>query len=252
MTAKRFLFFWVMLGVASFHWEAHAFVFGKAQTKRERADALPYEKILESFLKEDYAGTTKLTAEYLSNPKNKSNLEDVLYLQSLSLLKLGRADEAREKLKDLEKQFQSSDAKASAAASVGDSYFYEGNLKEALQRYRETLSRYPQTDQTAYLHARVSEISGKLAKPPLLSLPPNPPLVEEKPFYTVQVGAFSRRRNAAAFLEKLLSRGYPAYLEDADEHHVYRVRIGKYPTKAEALAKAARLNDEGYPTKVIP
>ncbi|MBI3315372.1 MAG: SPOR domain-containing protein [Candidatus Omnitrophica bacterium] len=262
MKTRRLSFFWVIVSFCCLVSEAWAFSPTGAATRRSRteretrpavlSERSSYDKVLELFLKEDYAGAARLSKDYTSNAKNTANLQDVLYLHSLSLFKLNRAGEARGKLSELEKVFKSPDEKAAAAASAGDSYFYDRNWAEALQSYQDTLNKYPRTDQTAYLRSRISEISGQLTRAVVQSPSLSQVAVEEKPFFTVQTGAFSKRRNAESFLKKLKADGYDAYLEHPDEHNVYRVRVGKFATRQEAVAKASRLNQDGYPTKVIP
>ena len=235
---------------------------GQIETKRERrqresrdsgpSDDTLYQKIHESFLKEDYATAQKLSREYLTHGRNKPNTEDVLYLESLSLLKLGRAEEARRKLGELEKALSPNARRASPRASVADSYYYEGNLELAYKSYEETLTRYPQSDQTPYVLARLLELSKKKEDPLLTAAPLRQMALEEHRFYTVQVGSFSQHRNAQSLLNKLLHYQYDAYLEKDDSGRRYRVRIGKFSSREEASTLETRLKKEGYSTKIYP
>ena len=244
---------------------------GRIETKRERMkresrespgksaqDA--YLKIHENFLRENYAEVDRLANDYLSGDPSKPNSEDVLYLQALSLLKLNRGDEARTKLNELESSFASSDRKASASASLADSYFYEGNQAQAFQAYQETLKKYPNSDQTAYVLYRLRDLSAKLGRP-LSSVTQTTPgsasllkqmSLEETPFFTVQVGSFSKVRNANALMNKLIRRSYSAFIDKEPQSGMYRVRVGHLPNKADADALETRLKTEGYPTKIYP
>ena len=270
---------------------------GRTETKRDRIErerressgpsvSDAYLKIHENFLRENYLEVDRLADSYLSGGRGKPNSEDVLYLQALSLLKLHRGDEARTKLKELEINFESSDRKASASASIADSYFYEGNQGQAYQAYQETLRKYPNSDQTAYVLYRLRDLSVKLGKPQdsdyfkASVLKANPdsqqvkdsisrfssvtqvpqtaagPLkqmsLEEAPFFTVQVGSFSKVRNANALMNKLIIRSYSAFIDKDTPTGMYRVRVGHLPSKAEADVLEARLKSEGYPTKIYP
>ncbi|MGH7197587.1 MAG: tetratricopeptide repeat protein, partial [Candidatus Omnitrophota bacterium] len=140
---------------------------GRSETKRERlareaqnfgpSYTVAYEKIHESFLKDDHAGVVRLAREYLSGSRNKPKREDVMYLESLSLMKMGRGDEARQKLSELERAFPEAEDRAGASISLADSYFYEGNFPEAQAAYKEVLRRHPQTEQKAYVGERLKE-----------------------------------------------------------------------------------------------
>jgi septal ring-binding cell division protein DamX len=198
--------------------------------------AADYEKIHESFLREDYAAVDRLAGQYLSGGRRGANAEDVLYLQALALLKLNRADEARQKLRELENLFASSDRKASASASIGDSYYYAGDFGRASQAYEETLRKYPASDQAEYIQSQLGAIRAK----------------SPASFYTVQVGSFSNQKNARALAGKLSRLNYDAYVEKDENGRMYRVRVGHFTSKEEAFHLETRLKREGYPTKIYP
>lgn len=205
-----------------------------------------YEKIHESFLKDDYAAVDRLSRNYLSSGSAPSHREDVLYLQALSLLKLNRSFEARVKLKELENSFRVLEDKASASASVGDSYFYEGNKNAAFEAYRETLKKYPASEQTLYLRDQLLKINPRYLAP-LKQMG-----VEVLAIHTVQVGSFAREQNARLLKEELVHRQFDAYIEKDSENRMYRVRVGKLDSQSEASQLASRLKKEGYPTKICP
>lgn len=233
-----------------------------------------YERVHEAFLKDDYAAVDRMAADYLSGPVQRPNTEDVLYLQALSLLKLNRGQQAREKLIQLENSFIASDRKAQAAASVGDSYYFEGNLGMANVAYAETLRRYPQSDQTPYVLSRLAEIASKtdrgqeamVFKNRLLREYPDSGEAQEIAglsisenkavpngvYYTVQVGSFSRQKNASTLAQKLRSARFDAYVEHDAQGQMYRVRVGKLISKDDAVLLEGRLREQGYPTKIFP
>lgn len=264
----------------------------RERMEKERRESLgrstgdAYLKIHENFLREDYAEVDRLANGYLSGDSSKPNSEDVLYLQALSLLKLNRGDEARVKLRDLENSFVSTDRKASASASIADSYDYEGNLSMATQAYEETLRKYPNSDQTNYAQFKLKELYAKLGRPRdadrfrtrtpdrnpgnarvkdsvsrpsrvtqvvMSSTPSWKQLsLEETSLFTVQVGSFAKVRNADALMNKLIHRHYTAYIDKDASSGMYRVRVGRLSNKSEADSLEAKLKSEGYPTKIVP
>jgi cell division septation protein DedD len=68
--------------------------------------------------------------------------------------------------------------------------------------------------------------------------------------YTVQVGFFANNSNANNFRDTLLSRGYPAYIENSGTG--YRVKVGKFKSQKEALDLENKLSRDGFQTKVCP
>ncbi|MBI2094661.1 MAG: SPOR domain-containing protein [Candidatus Omnitrophica bacterium] len=73
-----------------------------AEKRSSDSDAPLYEKIFESYLKEDYAAAERLALDYAAGEGSSSQKEDILNLRALSLLKLGREAEGLEALRRLE------------------------------------------------------------------------------------------------------------------------------------------------------
>lgn len=231
---------------------------GPTQTKRERmqndsysqsADSL-YAKMRESFLNKDYVSADKFGTQYLSLNRGKANTDDVLYLQALSLIKLGRMAEARDVLASLENSSSSANGKASASASAADTYFYEKQYASAYEAYEKTMAKYPQSDQTVYLHSRLSELSEKLGKTAVSPL--GQVAVEETGIFSVQVGSFTHEQNAKALSKKLNATGFESFITTDQVHHLYRVRVGKAVSREEAAATANKLKKAGYSTRIYP
>jgi cell division septation protein DedD len=70
----------------------------------------------------------------------------------------------------------------------------------------------------------------------------------------VQVGSFTNLTNARNLCNKLIQKGYEAYIEDAalKSKTTYRVKVGKLKLRSEAANLENRLAAEGYPTKICP
>lgn len=65
--------------------------------------------------------------------------------------------------------------------------------------------------------------------------------------FVVQIAALRGRAAAAAMVEQLAAKGYPAYLLEPSPNapaQVYRVRVGKYPDRREAERVMRRLEQE--------
>lgn len=63
------------------------------------------------------------------------------------------------------------------------------------------------------------------------------------PQFSVQIAAYSVRRDAAALETRLKGRGLDARIVDSPT--LYRVRVGRYPTRAAATAALTRLRSSG-------
>ena len=250
-----------------------------------------YAGIKENFINKDYSAVDRMAETYLSSARSRSDADDVLYLQAMSLMKLNRLPGARDKLKTLERSAASAEVKASAAAAVGDSFDQQGDRSSAWSAYQDALKKYPDSEQTAYLLGRLVQLghdNGQMQEadgyrdrllreypgtqeaqdvrahfPPSAArqtveepLPAASPVSEipgsSGKWHCVQVGSFSKEANANALAGKLKAQGYDAYIVRRDWGTMFRVRVGKLKTRGEAAVLESRLAKDGYPTKIFP
>jgi cell division protein FtsN len=67
--------------------------------------------------------------------------------------------------------------------------------------------------------------------------------------FSVQVAAYSTRRDASALLTRLKARGYDVRV--VGESAPFRVRIGRYATRADAMSALNRLRAQGLSGMVV-
>ena len=205
------------------------------------------EKIYESFLKENYSETESLAANYLSTHASFQDAQEIAYLQALSLLKLGRTQQARVKLNLIAQSKRSSLIVAAACNSLGDSYFAENHRDLALLWYEEVPQKYAGSDEAAYAESQIQKIGKNFKKMN------TEPISSGAMPYTVQVGSFSNEKNALALVQKLESeKRYDAYLEKDESGRLFRVRVGHLDSKQNAMTLESSLQKEGYPTRIYP
>ncbi len=250
---------------------ASAVTIGPMQTKKERnrdqsssgtrdAAKPPKDKTMEAFLREDHALVEKLTKSLLKRTHSHPEVDEMVYIRALSLMKLGRMDEARLLLIELENRGLTPDMKARAAYSLGDSYYFTSGDTKA---YQNALSAYPLFDEADSVRLRIRE--RHVATTPVSTQSQNSantytlspkPLQQmglvETPLYSVQVGSFSKEKNAKQLLSKLMRVRYDAHVLKDDTKQIYRVRVGSYVSRHDALILERKLKKEGYPTKIVP
>ena len=72
-------------------------------------------------------------------------------------------------------------------------------------------------------------------------------------FFTIQVGAFSERKNALALANELDQSCNSYIVEDRKgSFPIYKVRVGKYKERFEAQKVSKDLLDKGYPARIYP
>ncbi|MFA5092932.1 MAG: SPOR domain-containing protein [Candidatus Omnitrophota bacterium] len=199
--------------------------------------------------------------------------DELNYILGLSYLKEGGLDQAQNYFKRIlgapGKKF-----KVQATLGLADTYLLSGRLDTAQDVYNKLIQDDVNSSWKATILYRLSQLEFKkgnicqgndyLSKlrrdfplsPELrltkglsiMSLPE--PAVINSNDYSVQVGFFSNSTNANNFKDKLLSKDYPAYLEESAGG--YRVKVGKFKTQDEALDLENKLTKEGFQTKVCP
>ncbi len=251
---KKFIRKQILLGIFCFSClseAAWALTIGPMQTKRERTggvlqEAFPegtpsesrvsprgtlpnvvfYEQIEESFLKEDFPSVVRLAQQFLSTHSRNEQSDEVQYLEALSLIKMNRLSEGREKLIQLKQQSFSAEMKVRVASSLADSYsFLSGPGPNAFT------GPGPKVGASVPLHQMG---------------------LEENYFFSVQVGSFSKQPNAERILNRLIRNHYEAYLDKDRTKRLFRVHVGKLVSRQEVLALEKRLKKDGYTTKIFP
>ncbi len=71
--------------------------------------------------------------------------------------------------------------------------------------------------------------------------------------YVVQVGSFSQEQNAASLKDKLLTSGFPAFVQTAaiGSKSIYRVKVGPRPSRDDADQLRLRLIDKASVEGII-
>ncbi len=232
---------------------------------------LSIDKVKFYFLNADYKSAISEGEKVLKGSDTRSpNLAELYYILGLSYLKDGNYLRASDIFEIILKEFKDSLFTEEAKLALGDTYFLKGDYDKAQGYYNELISSNPRTKLKAMAYYRLSQVGFKkgdtqAAKeyldklktdfPSSLEIKLNKDLYALSDiYYTVQVGSFINTVNARNLRDKLISKGYDAYLQDADTNGVktYRVKVGRLKSRPEASQLENKLSSEGYPTKIIP
>ena len=80
-------------------------------------------------------------------------------------------------------------------------------------------------------------------------------LLDEKQYFTVQVGAFTEQARAERLVKELIQRKEYAYIVETkspDGKNFFRVRVGQMTALKDAQALESKLSGLGYPTRIYP
>lgn len=201
---------------------------------------------------------------------NLRGADELSYILGLSYLKESDLASAQESFKRVLKN-SSGKFKTQANLGLADTYLIGGQFQEAETIYNKLVDEDPNIGLKAAILYRLSQCGFKkgnnsqgneyLSKlkrdfPTSLELRLTraiariEPMFPETGEYCIQVGFFANSENANSFKNKLLNKGYPAYVEQAGAGN--RVRVGRFKSRREALDLENKLSKEGFPTKVCP
>lgn len=180
--------------------------------------------------------------------KGSAEKDRVLYLHGTASLKLGRWEEARGSLHELLDQHPGSRWRPYAWLALGDGWQAAGVKEEALKAYEKVRREPGGAELEAQVRLRIAK-----AQRPVGQWEEADPEQGDLGF-SVQVGAFVSRENAARLADELKRRGHRAEVREGtmEGKQFYRVRVGKFSRRPEAAEKARELEQEGFPARVVP
>ncbi len=237
-----------------------------------RAYALDLNKLKVCFLSGDYKAAITEGEKILANADRKAKGLDEMYLiLGLSYLKDGNILRASDIFEIIINEFKGSGFREEAELGLADTYFLRENYNEAQARYKKLLNDNPKSRFSASIYYRLSICASKLgniseAKDFAFKLKELSPINPESGFeidnyllgvdyYSVQVGSFAKDTNAKALAQKLIAKGYPAFIEEtgiASQEKSFRVKAGKFKSIKEAQDLENKLAQDGYPTRICP
>jgi tetratricopeptide (TPR) repeat protein len=206
--------------------------------------------------------------EALSKAKSLRPTDESLYFLGLVYTKTGDYLKAREYFRKLTHNFPDSRLYAQGLVKLADTYFFQKDYDNAQALYLEIRKRYPDLNTMPVVLLRLAQVSSKKgdwqAKKNYLQLISQkyPGCAEMQyvkeiesygDFFTIQIGAFSDKKNAL-YLAQALKEKYNVYvIEDKKQDYtIYKVRVGKYKNRYDAQQTAIDLVNEGYPARIYP
>jgi outer membrane protein assembly factor BamD (BamD/ComL family) len=238
--------------------------------------ALNLDKIKVYFLNGDYKSAISEAEKLLSANTQTPDFDELYYLLGLSYMKDGNYLRASDIFEIILKEFNNSSVREEVLLGLGDAYFLKGDFSKAQDYYQGLIKSNPQGKFKAQLYYRLSQIGFKKGDTQQGAeyleklrndFPLNPEAKINKDlcaitntssdfYYTVQVGSFANNINARNLREKLVQKGYPAYIDETNSSEgsrpIYRVRVGKSPLLDKIVELGKRLSQDGYPAKVCP
>lgn len=208
------------------------------------------------------------------------NTDELNYILGLSYLKESKLDLASDCFRRILNN-PGSKFNEEASLGLGDTYLMAGQFQQAEDTYNKLIADDSNSRQKPAVWYRLSQLESKrgnrqkgndyllklkrdfplspelrvakgiaLVNTSVEVCEPSVNLSAEAGEYSIQVGFFTSSANANNFKGALLSKNYPAYVENSGTG--YRVKVGKFKSQQEALDLERKLSQEGFQTKVCP
>lgn len=229
-----------------------------------------FDDIQTAVLKQDYAFVRDNAQSFLATHPAKNEAAEVKNYLGLSLLRLGQIAEAREIFKNSIKEESTPKYRDQAYIGLFDSYYIEENYDEALKVAQKVLKISPRSDFITLIYLKLARANFRLAQwdkakdflDHIVREYPNSAeahvaqqLLDEKQYFSVQVGAFVDRNLAEKLVGELQQKQQYVYIVetvDKDQKNFYRVRVGQFASLDQAQQLKQRMSQIGYPAEIYP
>ena len=234
------------------------------------AEAVVINDIKTAILKEDFDKAKELSSNLLSEALSKREKIEVRYYLAVSELYLGAYEKALDIFEEVVQEADSKDLHDQALIGIVNAHYLMGNYDIVLRKAQNLLNQRPDSNFLSTIYLKSARANLKLARwdearkvlrkieeefPDSLEAFIAKQLLEEKKYFTVQVGAFLDQKRSENLVLELKSKGQYGYIvetTDSEGQKFYRVRIGELTSLEKAKRLRSKLSDIGYPTIIYP
>ena len=227
-------------------------------------------EIERAFLEQDYPRAEVLAQEALKKSTSDSEAQYQYYL-GLSQLRLTKYGLAASALKDMVNDTSvPNELRDKAHLALIDAYFLAEKYDLAGRLADQFVSVSVNSDYLSTLYLKLARIRFKQAQftearlylrkivneyPSSLDVYLAKQFLQEKMYFSVQVGSFRDRGRAKDLIQQLNAEGRTAYIFEVKDHlgqKYYRVRVGQLSYLDQAKGLQDQLAKQGYPTRIYP
>ena len=218
----------------------------------------------------DYKKANDMARELAKGRLSKTESAEVQYYLALSFLRLGEHPKAHDIFKKLIADQPQGDLYDRASAGLIDSLYMQEQYEQVLKEANSVIVRRRDSEMMSLFYLKAARANLKLARwakareflqkilheyPESFEGPIARQLLDEKQYFTVQVGSFSEKARAEKLVQELMERKQYAYIieiKSPDGKTMYRVRVGQLTALKDARELESKLSGLGYPTLIYP
>ena len=217
----------------------------------------------------NYEQARALAAGLLKDTADPKQRIEAQYYLGLSQLRLGQYAQARKAFQIVMRAAPNQELYDKAALGLVEGLSMAGFYKDALKEGEALLRKSPDSQSKSLIYLKIARAHLKLMQwrnakeylqkiavkfPQSFEAPIAQGLLEEKEYFTVQVGSFLDRSRAVKLTDGLKAKGQYAYIVETTSKMktFYRVRVGQMTSLKDAQALEFDLSHRGYPTLIYP
>jgi tetratricopeptide (TPR) repeat protein len=223
-----------------------------------------------AIMQEDFKKAGELASGLLTQNLSKPEKAEVEYYFGLSQLRQGDYALSYDTFKKLIAERPATEIYDKAYVGLVDCLLMQGSYEQALREATGLMARRADSELKPLITLKVARANLKLARwkkarellqkiiadyPESFESNIARQLLEEKQYFTVQVGAYADKARAEKMVQELLDKKEYAYVVETrsnDGKTLFRVRVGQLSTLKDARALENKLSGQGYPTLIYP
>lgn len=221
-------------------------------------------------MNKDYEQACVLASQVLKESAKPQERVQAEYYLGLSQLRMGQYAEARKAFEIVMHASPDQELYDKAGLGLVEGLYMPGFYKDALKEGEALLRKSPNSQSKSLIYLKLARANLKMTQwqkareylqkiiaefPQSFEAPIAKGLLEEKEYFTVQVGSFLDRAKAVRLTEELKARDQYAYIVEtasAEGKTFYRVRVGQMASLGDAQTLKSELSRLGYPTLIYP
>lgn len=222
-------------------------------------------------MQEDYKTAKTMAEKMLSSRLMRSDMAEIEYYVALSQLRLGEYTQAEQTFRKIITLRPADSIYDRSVIGLSDAFFAQSYYDKALKELNHLIYRRgSSSDMISLAYLKSARANLKLARwgkareflekiiaeyPQSFESIIAKQLMNERQYFTVQVGSFADKGRAENLVQELKDRKEYAYIVEAKvsaQQSTYRVRVGQLSSLKEAQALESKLSGLGYATIIYP
>ncbi len=223
-----------------------------------------------AIMNKDFEVSRDLSAKLLRSTSDPRKRLEAHYYLGLSQLRLGKVPESRKSFSIVIQAHPNNELYDKAVAGLIEGLYVTGFYQDVITECDRFIHNHPNSAYLSLVYLKLAranlklmnwqqanELLGKIMKdfPLSMEAPIARQLLEEKQYFTVQVGAFEDKTRAVNLTTDLKNAKHYAYLVETltpDGKKLYRVRVGQIDSLQKAKELENRLTKLGFPALIYP